>query len=156
MVREASAGIPPAAASLLQRRVALRPTWLPVMGESMGRTIRGGSDVLVAAAEEPRFGEVWAFCNAAGVLVVHRFARCRQGEYYFQGDAHWPDPPVPRAWLVGRVLRVRSGGRERSLGGRDRLVGGLRLLLRRNARALARRLGLRRVRDSAMVFIHRR
>lgn len=147
MAFEASSDIRPATAGLLRRRVALRPTWLPVAGESMGRTIRAGSKVLVIASAEPRFGEIWAFCNAQGVLVVHRFARCRGGAYYFQGDAHWPDPPVTREQLVGRVLRVRHRGRERRLGPMERLAGGVRLRLRRSTRALARRRGLRRVRD---------
>ena len=130
-------------AHLLRRRVAQCPTWLPVVGGSMGRTIRTGSEVLVAASAEPRFGEVWAFCNSEGVLVVHRFLRRRQDEFYFQGDAHRPDPPAPRERLVGRVLRIRYGGVERGLGEQDRLTGGARLVLRQRARAVAVRLGLR-------------
>lgn len=143
------------AALLLRRRVAQSPTWLPVAGSSMGRTIRTNSEVLVTPSAEPRFGEVWAFCNAEGTLVVHRFVRRRQGAFYFQGDAHWPDPPVSGDLLVGRVLRIRHGGRERHLGGTDRLTGGARLAFRGRARALARRLGLRRVRALAESLLER-
>jgi len=121
----------------------------------MGRTIRTDSEVLVAPSAEPRFGEVWAFCNADGTLVVHRFLRHRRGAFYFQGDAHWPDPPVPRGRLVGRVVRVRQGGRERPLGRSDRLTGGVRLVVRGRARALARRLGLRRARTAACALLGR-
>lgn len=144
------------AALLLRRRIERGPSWLPVVGASMGRTIRTGSEVLVARSAEPRFGEVWAFCNTDGVLVVHRFARRRHQDYYFQGDAHWPDPPVSRDLLVGRVLRVRYQGRERGLGAVDRLTGGARLMFRQRGRALAIRLGLRRVRDLGQALLGRR
>lgn len=144
-----------AAALLLRRRVAQAPTWLPVVGGSMGRTIRTGSKVLVSAGDEPRFGEVWAFCNAQGILVVHRFVRRRKGAFYFQGDAHWPDSPVPRDLMVGRVRRVRYQGRERRLGGHDRLTGGARLVFLQRARALARRLGARRVRAFARSLLQK-
>src|SRR5690606_21299842 len=120
-------------AALLRRHVEQGPTWLPVAGESRGRTIRSGSEVLVVASRRPRLGEVWAFCNAAGMLVVHRFRRRRGGLLYFQGDAHWPDPPVECELLVGRVVCVREQGRERPLGWQDRLRGGARLVCRGGA-----------------------
>lgn len=122
----------------------------------MGRTIRTDSEILVSASDEPRFGEVWAYCNPDGMLVVHRFVRQQQGLFYFQGDAHWPDPPVPRDLLVGRVLRVRHRGSERRLGTRDRVTGGTRLVLLGRARALARRLGLHRVRALARSVLEER
>ncbi len=144
------------AAALLRRRVALRPTWFPVVGESMGSAIRTDSEVLVAGAAEPRFGEVWAFCDAQGVLVVHRLVRRRRGAFCFQGDAHWPDQPVGRELLVGRVVRVRYRGHERRLGRRDRLAGGARATLRGLARRAARRLGARGLQGTARALLRRR
>lgn len=134
-------------AALLRRRVAQGPIWLPVAGDSMGRTIRGGSEVLVAAGVCPHFGEVWAYCTVEGVVVVHRFLRRRREALQFQGDAHWPDPPVTREQLVGRVLCIRFQGREHWLSRWEGLAGGARLLLRGHTRTLARRLGGRRLRD---------
>jgi hypothetical protein len=98
--------------------------WFLVDGDSMGRLIPRGSEVLVAPGRRPRPGEVWAFCRANGDLVVHRHRRGARGEHVFQGDAKArPDDPVGDDQLVGRVVAVRREGQVRELGARDRITG---------------------------------
>src|SRR5439155_10855322 len=64
-----------AVAAALRARVAARSLWLDVSGPSMGRAILSGTRVLVVEADCPRWGEIWAFCDAGGAIVVHRFRR---------------------------------------------------------------------------------
>jgi hypothetical protein len=90
----------------------------------MGRTIPTGSAVLVANSGQPRRGQVWAYCNQAGALVVHRYRRQTDAGHVLQGDTCLrPDPPVEDARLVGRVIAVRRGGRARPVGWIDRCIG---------------------------------
>ena len=109
-----------ASAALLRRRVAVEPVWLPVRGGSMHPTLRDGWDVLVTPAARPRRGEVWAFYNPDGVLVVHRCRRSTEGGYLFAGDSYLvADPPAVDEQLIGRVAAVRDARRERTLTWRD-------------------------------------
>lgn len=136
---------PLAIASMLRQRVQREPLWIPVHGASMGRTIAAGSEVLIAARRAPRLGEVWAFCDERGTLVVHRYMGRRHDSLRMQGDAQYEDPAVSADALIGRVIAVRREGRGRALGERERVVRGLRLLVYRRARAVAGR-ARRRVR----------
>ena len=141
-----------AVASVLRRHLEQGPRWLDVDGPSMGTTIRAGDRVRVAAAAEPRRGEIWAFCKESGRVVVHRFRRRIDGHYNFQGDAVWrSDEPVDRRLLIGRVVAVERGGVARRVGlmrlitGRLTLdIGTLRTRARRVWRRRAARLGSRR------------
>ena len=79
----------------------------------MGWSIPDGSRVLVEPGERPRAGEVWAFCDPHGTVVVHRARRPTSAVHWrFQGDAcvH-TDPPTTADQLVGRVVAVRRGDR---------------------------------------------
>ena len=80
----------------------------------------------VVAARRPGRGQVWAFCDEAGHVVVHRCRR-RQGDAFaFRGDAEARrDAPVPADRLIGRVAAVAADGRVRRLGTWDRLLGSL-------------------------------
>ena len=102
-----------AIAAVLRRKAATQPLWIPVSGQSMGRSI-GDGRVRVAPAARPRRGEVWAFV-IEGRIIVHRFLGARHGRLWMQGDANpSPDPPVSGEVLIGKVVTVERGdGRER-------------------------------------------
>jgi hypothetical protein len=87
--------------------------WIPVSGRSMGWSIPDGARVLVEPGGAPRAGEVWAFCDAHGTVVVHRARRPTSPAHWrFQGDARVrADPPATADRLVGRVVAVRHGDR---------------------------------------------
>jgi hypothetical protein len=130
-----------ATAALLRRRVAAQPLWLPVHGMSMQPSILDGSEVQLVPASRPRRGELWAFCSAAGDLVVHRCRRFENGAYVFAGDAQLiADAPVRDEQLIGRVVALRSAGATRTLTARDRLVW--------RAKNACRTVGVRRKRRS--------
>src|SRR4051812_41371438 len=113
-----------ARARLLRRAAAREPLWIEAHGTSMGRTIPTGSSVLVTRSSTPRRGEVWAYCDASGAVVVHRY-RCRtHAGHVLQGDTRTHgDAPVGDEQLIGRVRAVRRDGLLRSLGWRDRVLG---------------------------------
>src|SRR5439155_8787269 len=121
-------------ASILRRRASSRATWIDVSGVSMGKTILAGSRVRIAAAgAPPRWGEIWAFCNETGALVVHRCRARRGAGWLFQGDASpGPDPLVVPGRLIGRVVAVENEGRIRSVGSATRWIGGIAHLTRRS------------------------
>jgi hypothetical protein len=98
---------PSLVASLLRQRERSEPLWLDVHGRSMGWSIPDGARVRVEAATRPRRGEVWAFCNAGGDIVVHRY-RGKAGEAHrFQGDARVrADGAVGAEQLIGRVVEL--------------------------------------------------
>jgi len=96
-----------AIAPLMRRRAATERLWLPVRGESMGWSIRNGTRVRVEPAATPRRGEVWAFANAQGEIVVHRSRGKGPVGYVFQGDVHVdPDATVGAERLIGRVVEI--------------------------------------------------
>jgi hypothetical protein len=110
-------------AALLRRRVSVAPLWLPVRGPSMDPTVRDGWEVRVVPGSRPRRGELWAFYNPDGVLVVHRCRRSNDGVHLFAGDAVLrADPLVSDELLVGRVTGLRGGGATRVVTRRDRLT----------------------------------
>lgn len=108
-------------ARLLRERAGGAGVWLDVAGDSMGRALPGGSRVLVRAASGPRssgprLGQVWAFCDASGEIMVHRYLRRRRGRYVFGGDANaFTDPAAAPERLIGRVIAVERGSRRRTL-----------------------------------------
>src|SRR5262245_30979367 len=97
----------------------------------MGRTIPTGSSVLIADYTPARRGEVWAFCDQSGGVVVHRY-RCHTDRgHVLQGDTGArPDPPIRDEQLIGPVTAVRRGDRVRVLGRVDRWFGEGRRLAR--------------------------
>ena len=120
-----------AKARLLREAAESASLWIAARGESMGRTIPTGSSVLVAEGSMPRRGEVWAYCDPSGNVVVHRYRRLTSAGHVLQGDTRTrPDPPVREEWLIGRVTAVRRGDRIRSVGWRDRCVGACQRLPR--------------------------
>ncbi len=106
----------------------------------MGRTIRAGSSVQIVAAETPRFGEIWAFCNPEGAVVVHRYLGRDDDSYRFQGDATGADLPASPDLIIGRVAAVKRGGHVRAVRRLDRWIGGARLQALNAARPAARLL----------------
>src|SRR5439155_10635867 len=124
---------PEITASLFRRRAASTPLWLEVSGSSMGKTLQSGSRVLIVPSPRPRWGEIWAFYDRNGRLVVHRSRGPRGSEWLFQGDAvEVADPPVPDTMLIGRVATVQVGERALTVGARRRWTGGV-LLIGRHA-----------------------
>jgi hypothetical protein len=122
-------------ARLLREAAACEPLWIVAHGASMGRTIPSGSSVRVAGAAAPRRGQVWAYVDGSGAVVVHRYRRRSATGHVLQGDtSSHSDAPVPTDQLIGRVTAVRSAGRLRSVGSFDRL----RFEYRRVARRLRR------------------
>ena len=110
----------------------------------MGRAMPGGSRVLVVPGERMRRGQVWAFVEDDGRVLVHRFRRRAGDLHWFQGDANeHPDPPVGRGRLIGRVRRVDGPGPVRRLGRRATVRGRVSLdgrSLRRRVRKVAVRV----------------
>ena len=132
---------PETVAGALRSAAAGRDLWLDVAGGSMGRAVAGGGSVLVGGAGgRPRVGEVWAFCDAEGRVVVHRCRGGGPGTWVFEGDAVGRrDRPVPEDLLIGRVRAVRDpGGAVRPLGRADRWRGTVGIGVRRARRFLRR------------------
>ena len=102
------------------------PLWLDATGSSMEPVIGTDERIGVVPGEQPRWGEVWLFCDDAGRVLAHRcLGRSRSG-YRFRGDARpRADPLVTPARLVGRVVAVEGATGIRSLGERDRWGRGL-------------------------------
>ena len=101
---------PAATAPLLREAVQTRPLWIDVHGGSMGRSIPDGARVRVEAADRPRRGEVWAFADGDGHLVVHRYRGETPDGFRFQGDIRVrADAMVSAEQLVGRVVDVGPG-----------------------------------------------
>lgn len=105
---------PAVSARLLRRRARTAPLWLPVRGSSMGWRYPPASRILiVGGSASPRHGEVWAFCDRDGEVVVHRFLARADDHFVFRGDAApRADAPVPAEWLVGAVQAVDDGARQ--------------------------------------------
>ena len=88
----------------------------------MGRTLCSGAQVLVTSSRRPAPGEVWAFCNDDGEIVVHRCVWRRHTTWGFQGDrAAHPDAPVGPDRLIGRVVTAEHDLRLRRFGLAERL-----------------------------------
>jgi hypothetical protein len=77
----------------------------------MGETILTGSNVWVLAADRPRWGEIWAFCDPDSTIDVHRCVGHRRGRARFWGDGNESaDTLVDDALLIGRVVAIESPG----------------------------------------------
>jgi hypothetical protein len=127
---------PEVTARLLRQRLG-GETWLPVVGESMRPTIVAPAQVRVVAQDRPRVGEVWAFVDADGRIVVHRCQRRTPSGYEFQGDGRaTSDPLAQAAVLIGRAIAVRDRRGEHRLSVMDRVTGIVRYAARRVGRAV--------------------
>ncbi len=104
-----------AAARLLRSRAIEHDLWIDVTGVSMSPTLEPPARVLIRPAPRPRPGQVWAYVEDGGAIVVHRFLRRqRSGWLLFRGDGMPADDGVVAdAHLVGRVVRMedRDGAR---------------------------------------------
>ena len=125
-----------ATARLLRQRLG-GEVWLRVDGDSMRPTIVPPAEVRVVARDRPRVGEVWAFVGDGGRIVIHRCVRRPDDGYLFQGDGRAAADPIARLErLIGRAVAVRDERGERGLGGRDRLLGTARHLVRQGRRTV--------------------
>ena len=144
---------PDAVAALLRRRVARDPIELPVSGVSMAGVIASDSTVVIVTASQPRRGEIWAFVDDEGGIVVHR-VREYDGTSVTARGAGNPidDAPVSTSRLVGKVVEARHESQRRRFGRIDRIRADLAMKLRASARrtiprAVHRRFTSRRFRD---------
>ena len=97
-------------ARLLRSRAGSEPLRIEVSGSSMGQRIVSGSSVWVSAADRPRWGEIWAFCELQAT-VVHRYVGRRDGRNRFWGDGNLEaDALVDDALLIGRVIGIEAPG----------------------------------------------
>ena len=121
-------GMSPDTLALGLREAARRtsPLWMHATGSSMEPLIRADERIGVVGQAQPRWGEIWLFCDDAGRVLAHRcLGRSRSG-YRFRGDAlPRADPLVTPARLVGRVVAVEGSAGVRTLGDRDRWARGL-------------------------------
>jgi phage repressor protein C with HTH and peptisase S24 domain len=126
---------PATKARLLRRAVGSSSMWIPVYGASMGWTIPPGSTVHVVPSTQPRRGQLWAYCNDASTVVVHRYEYRADAGHVLRGDAaRQSDPPVDDERIIGRVVAVRRGDRVPRVGSGFRIRGVLQRT-RRSARA---------------------
>jgi len=89
----------------------------------MGDTIKNGTEVQLVAASRPRRGEVWAYVDDEGRIVVHRFVGRRRRLLVFRGDAiASTDLLVAETRLAGKVVSGRDGEAERQISRRAGLV----------------------------------
>jgi hypothetical protein len=117
------------------------PLWIDATGDSMRPLLIPGDRVQVVAADRPRWGEVWAFCDGSGAVVVHRYLHANPRGHVFQGDAVVrTDAAVPTEQLIGRVAAVDRQGTRHPLGPLDRWRRGLLRQATYYARGGARRL----------------
>jgi len=132
---------PDAVAALLRRRVGESGLTVPVAGSSMAGTIESGSLAMIAPSDSPRPGQVWAFVDGSGRLVVHRIRTISADAVTHRGVGNSrDDQPVGRSRMVGRVVSSTSDGHTTKFGKLDAFVA----LLGFRARSVARALGLRR------------
>jgi len=109
----------------LLRASARDSVWLPVDGTSMFPAISGGSEARGEAQSlRPWIAESLAFCDANGVVVVHRYRkRDAEGRWIFRGDNRkLRDEPVDPQLVVGLVTHVRRGETVRRFAIRSRLA----------------------------------
>lgn len=131
----ASDAHPDAVARLLRTRVRTAAIDLPVAGSSMRGTISTGATVSVVAAPAPRRGEIWAFVDDQGTVIVHRVREIDGDTIVGRGTGNpIDDPPVHLDRLIGRVVASTSpSGVTTTFGEIDRLQARVRLDLRRAA-----------------------
>jgi hypothetical protein len=101
----------------------------------MGWTIPPGSTVHVVPSAQPRRGQLWAYCDDAGTVVVHRYEYGADAGHVLRGDAlRQFDAPVGDERIIGRVIAVRRGDRAPRVGS-GFAVRGVLQRTRRSARA---------------------
>lgn len=137
---------PETTARLLRSRLATTPLDLPVLGISMGPTIRSGSTVRLSGLSEPRRGEIWAFVGTDSEIVVHRVRHITEDTMTGRGDGNpLDDQTVPRTHLIGRVdSAIGPNGYKRTFGPVDRGRAAIHLYVRAGARKVAKVLTWRR------------
>lgn len=121
-------------ARLLRRRTRSGAIELRTSGNSMLPVIPTDAVVSVGPADRPRRGEIWAFVDDAGRVVVHRVRRADRSEVTLRGDNNpGNDRRVVIERLIGRVVEVdgrRIGGTHRLRAVLVQAVAGLRRRLR--------------------------
>jgi Coenzyme PQQ synthesis protein D (PqqD) len=115
--------------------------WIEISSGSMRPVLRSGNRVRIAAADRPRWGEVWAYCHQTGFVLVHRCKGRRRDGFLFQGDAERRSMAfVPRDRLIGRAVAVEHGRSSRPLGRAERWTRGVWRQVAHELRRVARRL----------------
>ena len=115
------------------------PIDLDVAGSSMKGVIATGSTVVIEAAEAPRRGEIWAFVDDDGRIMVHRIREIEGDTVVGRGTGNpLDDDPVDRDRLVGRVSSATQGGRVRHFGSFDRIRSRIEFASRKRLRWLRR------------------
>ena len=130
-----------------------KPFRFEARGTSMYPFIREGDVVTVAplAGPDPRPGDVAAFVQpgTSGVRV-HRIVKVEAGRYFLKGDnALDADGALAREAILGLVVRLERGGRDRPVGATIRTAAIARLsrtfwftrISRRMRRLFSRREG---------------
>ncbi|MEM9037949.1 MAG: S24/S26 family peptidase [Actinomycetota bacterium] len=122
-----------ARSEVLRRRARQHGLTLPTTGTSMLPHLPAGRTVTVDPDRPVRFGDVVAFVDDHGNVVVHRLVRRTDGRLRCLGDNRRTfDPPVPDSRLVGHVDEPR-----RVLGhGVHTMTTALRTLARKARRRL--------------------
>ena len=108
-----------------------KPFRFEARGTSMYPFIREGDVVTVAplAGPDPRPGDVAAFVQpgTSGVRV-HRIVKVEAGRYFLKGDnALDADGALAREAILGLVVRLERGGRDRPVGATIRTAAIARL-----------------------------
>ena len=123
-----------------------KPFRFEARGTSMRPAVRDGDRVTVAplSAGGPRPGDIVAFADPVTDGVrVHRVVAVEAGRFVLKGDnAPEPDGAFARDELLGVVVRLERGGRDRPLGPRLRAAAEARLSRSRWLGRLARRARL--------------
>jgi len=103
--------------------------------------IESGSVATISPSSDPRPGQVWAFVDDSGRLIVHRIRTISADAVTHRGVGNArDDQPVGRSRMVGRVVSSTSHGHSTKFGSLDALGA----VLGFRARSVARSLGLRR------------
>jgi hypothetical protein len=128
---------PEVTASLLRSRLVDGSITMPVAGSSMRGVIASGSTVHLVAAETPRPGEVWAFADDLGRILVHRVRHVDAETITGRGSGNdFDDEPVPWSRLIGRVVAAEGGRRVRRFGRVDQVRAQLLFAMRSAGRRL--------------------
>lgn len=126
-----------AVARLLRARVGEAPVELAVTGSSMAGVIATGSIVVIEAADRPRRGEIWAFVDDDGGVVVHRLREIDGDMVVGRGTGNpLDDDPVTTDRLIGRVAAATHGDDRRRFGRWDRRLSRVSFAARKALRRL--------------------
>lgn len=97
--------------------------------------------MVISGSGRPRWGEIWAFCDSATTVKVHRFVGRRNGQNRFWGDGNsGADDLVDDALLIGRVDAIETpDGSWRAVTPRRQMLDGCVVGARRLPRRIAYR-----------------